>query len=560
MHPVLESLLTEAPVVLDGASGTQFQRHGLASGACAESWNILKPDVVATICRGYVDAGSRVILTNTFGANRIALAGHGWSHFTALINRAGASIARRAAGDAAWVFGSMGPSGKMLMMGDVTEDALYNAFLEQARALAAGGAHGLVVETMADTAEAACAIRAARETGLPVVACMAFDAGAEKDRTMMGVTAPDAARALAEAGADVVGANCGVGMHEAIAVCRAMHEATDLPLWIKPNAGLPEVRDGETVYDTDAAGFAARAGELVEAGATFVGGCCGTSPAFVAALRAALHGEDAAEGPGPADDAMMPEDLDALGSRFKMLCCEVFYREMCAAIARSPHQIDATFVPKGLHDIGSVNMVGELQKLVDAVDADAYDAILLGYGLCNNGIAGITARDIPIVAPRAHDCITMFLGGHARYMDEFNANPGTYYKTSGWIERGDAGADLMQLTVRNRIGMNQTYEEMVEKYGEDNAQYIMEQLGRETANYNTYTFIEMGVEPDDRFERHTRALAKKRGWQFNKLQGDRGMIERLARGEWNDREFLILRPGQKIAPRFDDTIIDAVDA
>ena len=150
--------------------------------------------------------------------------------------------------------------------------------------------------------------------------------------------------------------------------------------------------------------------------------------------------------------------------RLKLISCEVMYREMCSAVAQSEHAVDVEFLPRDIHDCAGV-MRSRLQELIDAVDVQKYDAILLGYGLCGNGVTGLEARTLPIVIPRAHDCITLFLGSRQRYMDYFNANPGVYFKTSGWIERGAVKGDLTQLTIQRKTGMDSTYAELVEKYG-----------------------------------------------------------------------------------------------
>jgi 5-methyltetrahydrofolate--homocysteine methyltransferase len=284
MHPLIETLLAGAPVITDGAWGTQMQARGLPIGGCPDEWNLTHAELVEQVPRAYVEAGSQIVLSNTFRANRVALADYGLADQAAAISRAGAEISRRAAGDRARVFASIGPSGKMLMAGDVDPDELLAAFREQAQALAAGGADGLVVETMAELDEARLAIQAAKETGLPVVGCMVFDSGAALDRTMMGVTPEQAAAALTEAGVDVVGANCGQGIAGYVEICRRLHSATDRPVWIKANAGLPEMIDGQVVYKTTAAEFARFGPALVEAGASFVGGCCGTSPDYIRAL------------------------------------------------------------------------------------------------------------------------------------------------------------------------------------------------------------------------------------------------------------------------------------
>ncbi|CAG1006232.1 partial Bifunctional homocysteine S-methyltransferase/5,10-methylenetetrahydrofolate reductase, partial [Anaerolineae bacterium] len=205
------------------------------------------------------------------------------------INTAGVRISKEAAGTRAMVFASVGPTGKMLMSGDVTEEDLATAFTEQAAALAAAGADAIVVETMADIEEARIAVSAAHATGLPVVASMVFDSGKDKDRTMMGTTPETVATELTAAGADVIGANCGLGIEGYIPIARRMRAATSLPVWIKANAGLPEMTNGTITYRTTPEEFAALAQQLREAGVAFVGGCCGTSPDFVAALTRTLR-------------------------------------------------------------------------------------------------------------------------------------------------------------------------------------------------------------------------------------------------------------------------------
>jgi methionine synthase I (cobalamin-dependent) len=230
-----------------------------------------------------VAAGSRVILTNTFGANRFVLERHCLADNAAAINRAGVEISRKAASGRAFVFASMGPSGKMLMAGEVTEDELLAAFREQAKALKAGGADAVVAETMSDPAEAAIAVKAIREAGLAAVASLVFDSGKDKDRTMTGATPEQCVSVLEEAGADVIGANCGQGIDGYIPVCARLHAATKLPIWMKPNAGLPAIEDGKTVYKLDAQAFANKAPELTAA--AFIGGCCGSTPGFITALK-----------------------------------------------------------------------------------------------------------------------------------------------------------------------------------------------------------------------------------------------------------------------------------
>ncbi|MGL4942359.1 MAG: homocysteine S-methyltransferase family protein [Thermoguttaceae bacterium] len=273
-------------VITDGGWGTQLQLRGLAMGMHPDLWNLSRADKVEEVAAAYVHAGSQVILTNTFGGNRFILARHGETDRMADVNRTGVAISRRAAAGRAKVFASMGPSGVMLMTGNVSEDELYQAFHDQAVALAEAEPDAIVVETMSDPAEAVIAVKAAKATGLPVVACMVFDSGRDHDRTMMGTTPEQVVAALTAAGADAIGANCGQGIDGFIPICKRMRAATTLPLWMKANAGLPTVVNGETIYSQTPKQFAARVDDLVAAGANFVGGCCGTTPEFIAAVCA----------------------------------------------------------------------------------------------------------------------------------------------------------------------------------------------------------------------------------------------------------------------------------
>ncbi len=283
-----ERLLAAPPVITDGAWGTQLQARGLPIGECPDAWNLLHPEKVEEVARAYADAGSQVILTNTFRANAVALTGSEWAGRIAEINRAGVEISRRAAAGRAAVFASMGPSGKLVASGDISAAELRAAFTEQARALAAAGADALLVETMAEVEEAVAAIAAAKETSLPVVASMVFDSGKNKDRTMMGTTPEQAAEALEAAGADAIGANCGRGIAGYIEICRRLRAATSRPVWIKANAGIPELVDGRPVYRVAPEEFAAYVPALIQAGASFIGGCCGTGPEFIRAVKAGV--------------------------------------------------------------------------------------------------------------------------------------------------------------------------------------------------------------------------------------------------------------------------------
>ena len=241
--------------------------------------------------------------------------------------------------------------------------------------------------------------------------------------------------------------------------------------------------------------------------------------------------------------------------RLKLIACEILYRELCEVVARSVNQVDVEFLPKGLHDMGQAGMSARLAEVLAGVDETKYEAVLFGYALCSNGLVGLTARNIPLVIPRAHDCITLFLGDKGRYLDYFQSHPGVYFKTSGWIERGEGLEQYREDSIAHKSGMIQSYDELVAKYGEDNAKFLYDQLCNMTRNYSGLTFIEMGVEPDDRFERQARQQAAERGWKFEKLSGDMALVRQLVDGPWDDERFLVVPPGGRVAASFDEKII-----
>jgi methionine synthase I (cobalamin-dependent) len=278
----LRDWLSNGLLITDGAWGTELQARGLPLGTVPDGLNLTHPDQVEAVARAYAQAGSQVILTNTFRANSIAMHSSSAAGLDA-INRAGIALSKQAAGQAL-VFASIGPSGKMLVSGEISSEQLADAFAAQAASLAGAGADALLVETMSDLEEARLAVAAAKRTGLPVVVSFAFDSGKNKDRTMMGATPEAVAVAMAEAGADAVGANCGVGVEQAVPICRRLRAACDLPIWIKPNAGLPTIEGTTAHYDTSAEFFASHFAALRDAGASFLGGCCGSTPEFIRAL------------------------------------------------------------------------------------------------------------------------------------------------------------------------------------------------------------------------------------------------------------------------------------
>ena len=286
---LLERLKDSTILISDGAWGTELAKMGYSEG-CPELLNIEHPDVLREIAASYVEAGSEMILTNTFGGNPFKLAKYRLEDRLDEFHRAAVAISREAADGRALVVGSMGPTGEfMAPLGLVTEDEMTEAFARQVRAMAAEGIDAILCETMTDLGEITCALRAAKENAdVPVICSMTFDKGMRGYATMMGVTPADAAKALAEAGADIVGSNCGAGIDNIIEVAALMRPATTLPLWFKPNAGLPELINGQTVYRESPEDMASKVPALIEAGASIVGGCCGSTPAHIAAVRAVV--------------------------------------------------------------------------------------------------------------------------------------------------------------------------------------------------------------------------------------------------------------------------------
>jgi 5-methyltetrahydrofolate--homocysteine methyltransferase len=279
----------ERVLVADGAWGTEFFKRGVMQGDPCDEWNLSHPEIVKEITAEYLLAGAEVILTNTFGANGVRLEAHGLGERVHEINLAGARIAREAVGDKAFIAGDVGPSGKLLALGEVTGEELFEIFSIQVKSLAQGGVDCIVVESMTDVEEMAVAVRAAREAaGVPVVACMTYNVTPKGFRTMMGATPESCVQRAASEGAAIIGANCGTGIEDYVPLAPVLRKLTDLPLWVKANAGVPKIMGGKAVYPLGPEQFAAFVPSLVEAGVNVIGGCCGTNPEFVRAIRAKI--------------------------------------------------------------------------------------------------------------------------------------------------------------------------------------------------------------------------------------------------------------------------------
>lgn len=288
MKKITDELAGGKILVSDGAWGTYLQQKGLIPGQCPEEWNISRASDVFEIARSYIDAGADMVETNSFGGSRFKLAKYGFEDRVYEFNRAAAEISRKAAGPDRFVLGSVGPTGKLLIMEEVTEQELYDAFREQAMALEAGGVNAIMIETMTDLEEARIAVRAAKEnTSVEVFCTMTFEkiiGGGY--RTMMGISPSEMAEALTEEGADLIGTNCGNGIEDMIGMVKEIREVNRvIPVLVHANAGMPRYNDGVTTFPESPEDMAKRVRDIIEAGANIVGGCCGTTPDHICKVR-----------------------------------------------------------------------------------------------------------------------------------------------------------------------------------------------------------------------------------------------------------------------------------
>ncbi|UCD64881.1 MAG: homocysteine S-methyltransferase family protein [Candidatus Zixiibacteriota bacterium] len=288
MPDLLERIKGGETLVADGAMGTMLFARGLKPGDCPESVNLKQPQLLEEIAAAYVRAGSDIISTNTFGASPLKLDCYGLANKTDEINAAAVRAARKAAGTSVYVAASVGPCGRLIQpYGDIPPGQVAASFERQLKALVAEGIDAVFIETMTDLTEAALAIDAARAVApsLPVSATMTFDHTPKGFFTIMGVSVQQAAGGLARAGADIIGSNCGNGIDNMVHLAEQFAAHTDLPMIIQSNAGLPEIRDGLPIYSESPAYMAERVDDLLRAGVSIVGGCCGTTPDHIASIR-----------------------------------------------------------------------------------------------------------------------------------------------------------------------------------------------------------------------------------------------------------------------------------
>jgi len=235
----------------------------------------------------------------------------------------------------------------------------------------------------------------------------------------------------------------------------------------------------------------------------------------------------------------------------KLLACEVIFRETCLAAAHSRSVVDLVFLRRGLHS-NPDTLRETIQAAIDETDEKVCDAVALGYGLCSNGIAGLRARGIPLVMPRAHDCITLLLGSKEAYEKCFSARPGTYYYSGGWIERMN---DSVPRRAEDGAGLDASFEELVEKYGQDNAEYLWGPQASWLEHYTHATHIDTGLGDLEGYREHTRSVAEQHSWEYEDIPGDLALIRALVDGEWDEDRFLVVPPGRRIVPSQDAGVI-----
>ncbi len=251
--------------------------------------------------------------------------------------------------------------------------------------------------------------------------------------------------------------------------------------------------------------------------------------------------------------------------RLKCIGCEVLARAIYLSAAQSPHIVDVVLLERGLHNTPT-KLRTQLQDQIDVSTAQNYDAVVLAYGLCGQATAGLVSREIPLAIPRAHDCITLFLGSRQRYQEQFQAIPGTYWYTQDYIERRSDSGSTLALGSGSDTDLQLVFDEYVKKYGLENAEYLMEVMGAWQRHYQRAVYIDLGVGDGTSVEAYAQDEAARRGWIFERMAGDLVLIRRLLNGDWGNgsdsksgNDFLILQPGQSVKMAYDDRIIDCVD-
>ena len=246
--------------------------------------------------------------------------------------------------------------------------------------------------------------------------------------------------------------------------------------------------------------------------------------------------------------------------RLHVIACPVFQRELELLARRAKTEPVLRHLDMGLHEGSAEGLRTALQAAIDGVDADQTDAVAIAYGLCNRGVVGLRARELPVVIPRAHDCIGMLLGSARCYLAQLEAIPGTYFQSPGWLEHSPANGEIRRQDIAFGPTANVTREQLAEKYGEDNADYLLEQFKNFTRHYERLAYIATPVPEAERWEAAAREIADRHGWEFERLTGDLGWLQRLLDADWTEQEFLVLKPGERVGLRSDAGLIGAEPA
>jgi len=246
--------------------------------------------------------------------------------------------------------------------------------------------------------------------------------------------------------------------------------------------------------------------------------------------------------------------------RLHLISCRVFMRELEVLAVDAKSELRIQYLEMALHEKPGHILNAALQAAVDAVPPDSCDAIALGYGLCNRGLVGLQARTLPVVVPRAHDCLGILLGSTKRYLAELDLQPGTYFQSSGWIEHLPADRTLRPLATNQTGIFPARMEELVARHGAENAKFLFEEIAKFTRHYQRLAFISTPVAGTEEHQKKAGDIARQQGWQLEKLPGDLGWLKRLLAGDWNDQDFLVLKPAERIQLRYDGQLIGAEPA